>query len=361
MRAVIVPYVLSRAFVVVALGISRLVVDELAVVPRPLAVDQGLLAWDAAWYADIARGGYDAVAAEGLRFFPLVPLLARAVAWFPGVDTNLALLLVANLSAFGLGFVLYRLAWFERHDDAFARRAVWLVYLAPPAFVLVMGYSEATFMLLAAVVLLALRQQRWWVAAFAGLLAGGCRPIGLLLAVPALVEAVQQRRALTGRDIAARVTAVVAPVLGCFAYLTWAVDRTDDFFAPFRIHEDPTRRGSVKFPVTNVVDTAQSFLDGGHNTAGMHLVTVALLAALLVVLGRRWPASYTCYAGAALLLSLTASNLDSLERYALSTLPFVLAIADVADTEARERVVLVAAAAGLVGASVLAFTGVIVP
>jgi hypothetical protein len=271
------------------------------------------------------------------------------------------LLLVANLSALGLGFVLYRLAWFERHDDAFARRAVWLVYLAPPAFVLVMGYAEATFMLLAAVVLLALRQQRWWVAAFAGLLAGGCRPIGLLLAVPALVEAVQQRRALTGRDIAARIAAVVAPILGCFAYLTWATDRTDDFFAPFRIHEDPMRRGSVKFPVTNVIDTAQRFLDGGHNTAGMHLITVALLAALLVVLARRWPASYTCYAGAALLLALTASNLDSLERYALSTLPFVLAIADVADTEAREGVVLVTAAAGLVGASVLAFTGVIVP
>ena len=79
------------------------------------------------------------------------------------------------------------------------------------------------------------------------------------------------------------------------------------------------------------------------------------------MLGRRWPASYTCYAGAALVLALTASNLDSLERYALSTLPFVLALADVADTEARERVVLVVAAAGLVGASVLAFTGVIVP
>ena len=123
----------------------------------------------------------------------------------------------------------------------------------------------------------------------------------------------------------------------------------------------PSRRGSDRFPVTNVIDDARDFSSGDHDTARLHLLTIAVCIALLVVLARRWPASYTLYAASALLLALTARNLDSLERYMLSTVPFVLALADVVDTEGRERVALVLAAAGLVAAAALAFTGSLVP
>ncbi len=352
-RIVLVPYVISRVLVIATLGVTREVVRDLATITDPIQVGQGLHAWDAAFYAAIARGGYDAVPAEGLRFFPLFPLLARTAAIVPGVNADLAVVLVANLCALVLGFVLYRLAFFERGDEVFARRAVWLLYLVPPAFVLVMGYAEATFMLLAVVVLLAIRRSQWLVAAGAALLAGACRPVGLLLVVPILVEALRNRRTLTGTDVAARVAAVVAPVAGCFAYLSWAADRTRSFLEPLRIQEDPSRRGSARFPVTNVIDVARDFSTGDHDTAGVHLLTIAVCIALLVVLARRWPASYTLYAASALVLALTARNLDSLERYMLSTAPFVLALADVVDTESRERVVLVLAAAGLVAAAAL--------
>ncbi|MCZ7536545.1 MAG: hypothetical protein M5T61_12010 [Acidimicrobiia bacterium] len=86
-----------------------------------------------------------------------------------------------------------------------------------------------------------------------------------------------------------------------------------------------------------------------------------MLGALVVVLVQRWPASYSAYAAASLLLGLTASNLDSLERYSLSTFPFLLAVAGLCDREAVERTVVTLSAAGLVGASVLAFSGVLVP
>ena len=61
------------------------------------------------------------------------------------------------------------------------------------------------------------------------------------------------------------------------------------------------------------------------------------------------------------MVALSSRNLDSLERYGLATLPFVLAGADVIADPGRERVVLTLAAAGLVLASLLAFTGVLVP
>ena len=101
--------------------------------------------------------GYGGVAKVGLRFFPLFPLIARAVSWLPGVSAGAAVLLVANLSALAVGCSLYELAsGVKERDHDLARRAVWIVYLAPTAFVLVMGYAEATLMTATLVALLAL-------------------------------------------------------------------------------------------------------------------------------------------------------------------------------------------------------------
>ena len=186
-RAVIVPYLASRFIVLATLVTTRHMFTTLRIA-QPVETRGGLLSWDAAWYRDIARGGYDAVAREGLRFFPLFPLLGRAVSWVPGIGASNAVLIVANLSALALGYVLYLLVMHERDDPALARRAVWLVYLVPPSFVLVMGYAEATFMTAAAIVLLTLRTRRWWIAAAVAFAAGLVRPVGALLAVPAAVE-----------------------------------------------------------------------------------------------------------------------------------------------------------------------------
>ena len=56
--------------------------------------------------------------------------------------------------------------------------AAWLTALAPPAFVLVMGYSEPLFLCLVVAAFLWMRQGRWWSVAGAGFLAGLTRPVG---------------------------------------------------------------------------------------------------------------------------------------------------------------------------------------
>src|SRR5258708_1441519 len=124
----------------------------------------------------------------------------------------------------------------ERDGPELARRAVGLVYLAPPAFVLVMGYAEATFMTFAVLSLLGLRSRRWWLATVAGFLAGVTRPVGVLLAVPAVVEGWQRRDPKAGGPPA-------APVGGVVTYLAWAAPRPPRFWVPVRAHQDPTRRG----------------------------------------------------------------------------------------------------------------------
>ena len=352
-RAVLVPYVVSRVVVLGALETIRHIVStrHFAV---PLETHSGLLAWDASWYRDIARSGYDGVASEGLRFFPVFPLLGRAVAWLPGVTSGAGIVFVANASALALGFVLHRLVLHERDDPDLARRAVWLVYLLPPAFVLVMGYAEATFITFAAVVLLGLRSRRWWLAAVFGFLAGLTRPVGVLLAVPAAVEGWQRRDVKSAAPVA-------APVLGLLTYLVWAARRTHDFWYPLRAQQDPTRRGHWVDTVRAVAHNMRELFVGDHVSAGVHAVSAIVLVGLLVVVARRWPVSFAVYAGVALVVALSSRNLDSLERYGLSTVPFVLAAGDLVAEPGRERVVLGLAAAGLVAASMLAFTGVLVP
>src|SRR5436305_10084451 len=135
----------------------------------------------------------------------------------------------------------------ERHGDVVARRAVYLVYLVPPAFVLVMGYAEALFMTLTAVALMTMRARRWWAAALVAFLAALTRPVGILLAVPALVEAIRTR----DRSPAA-ISAIVAPAAGAFAYLAWTARRTHDLLYPIRVQQDPTKRGQWVDPVRAV-------------------------------------------------------------------------------------------------------------
>jgi hypothetical protein len=358
---VLPPWALARVAVGGSLALVRHVLTELNVVPRPIQAGQGLFAWDGAFYADIARSGYDAVPRAGLRFFPLFPLLGRAVAVLPGVDTDLALLIVVAIASLVFSVGCYELAVHETGDRDLARRAVWLAALAPPAFVLVMGYAEAPLMALAVVTALAVRKQRFALAAVCGYLAGLTRPVGAILAVFVVVEIVTTWRTRPRGGRALQVVAAIAPAAGLFTYLVWVQQRVHEgFFYAFHIQESPRLRGRTVNPATNLVDSTRELFTGDRFGPGMHAVTALVLIVLLVVLVRRWPWPYTAYAAATLAVAMTASNLDSLERYALSTFPFVLAAATLV-RPAWERVVWFACGAGLVALSVLAFTGTYVP
>jgi hypothetical protein len=361
-RAVVPPFVMSRLIVLLSLVVTRHVLRVGALHRRlPIQARLGLVSWDASWYRDIAHAGYDGVPKVGLRFFPLFPEVARAVAWLPGVSAAFAVVLVANACALAAGFLLYELILREGRGIALARRSVWILYLAPSAFVLVMGYAESLLVVAALVALIALRNRAWWVAAVAGVVAGLTRPVGLLLVVPALFEVYRARRDTGDRRIAGMVSAVLAPAAGTFAYLVWAEHRTGDFFYPFRVQQRSTTRGGWIDPVRAVWRAAHVFGAGDHLSAGIHIVTAVLLVVLIFVLWRRWPASFTAYALAAAFVGLSARNLDSLERYSFSTVPFVVAAADLTGGGTRERIVLSALGALLVIGSVLAFSGVLVP
>ncbi|MDQ1467241.1 MAG: hypothetical protein QOH10_1656, partial [Actinomycetota bacterium] len=232
------------------------------------------------------------------------------------------------------------------------------------AFVFVMGYAESLLCALALATFLGLRREHWWWAAAAGFAAGLCRPVGVLLVLPALVEAIRATRRRRGRERERRIApmiATIAPAAGLATYLLWARDRTDDLFLVLRLQNARNLRGGTASPFTSVGHAFHELVSGDRVGYGLHAVTAVVVVVLLVVIGRRLPFSYTVYAAASVLVALCARNLDSVERYSLSTFPLAIGAAMVLRRPALERTLLLLVSGGLVAASILAFTGALVP
>lgn len=360
LRLAAMPWLVSRVLVVASLGAARHLVDHLGTVRRPIALRQGLLGWDAAFYGDIARGGYSAVTRDGLRFFPLLPLAGRVVGLLPFVDARGGVVVVANLSALIAATLLVRVVTIETGDRALAARSAAVLLLAPHAFVFVMGYAESLLCALALAVFLGLRREHWWWAAVAGFAAGLCRPVGIILVLPAVVEAIQAAR----RDRRLRVApviAVIAPVAGLATYLLWVRDRTGDLFLVLRLQNAANLRGGTVSPVTSVGHAFHELLSGDRVGYGLHAITAVVVVGLVVVVARRLPLSYAVYAGGSVIVALCARNLDSVERYSLSTFPLAIGAAVLLRRPALERAALLLLTGALVAAAILAFTGSLVP
>lgn len=356
------PWLLARVLVTLAaLGAGLLYLQEPGWGHALVGHDRGLMSWDADWYLRIAAGGYRSLPLEGLRYFPLFPLAARDLAGLLGGATKLALLAIANSFAVVLAVLLYKLVMEEKEDPALARRVAWLAALAPPAFVLVMGYTEPLAMTFAVWAFLSMRRGRWWQAAAAGLLAGLVRPTGLLLVVPLLIEARRDIALAIPSKIAARSAAILAPLVGTGLYLAWAGSAYNDPFLPLTVQQRSDARGGFQDPLVTFWHAAQDLFAHARVDQGLHLLWVALFIYLIVLSFRHWPASYGAYAVVGFLQAVSTSNLNSLERYCFGTFPVILAAAYACRSKTSERTLIVGSAALLTAYATAAFISGYVP
>ncbi|HEX2850829.1 MAG TPA: mannosyltransferase family protein [Acidimicrobiales bacterium] len=357
--APVVSWVTARLVVGAALAFSHFLATRMGTHDPLGRGPTGLLGWDAEWYLRIAMHGYAGSAPEAMRFFPLLPLLAKPLAWIAG--PRLALLAVTNVASLVAGVLLHRLALLETGDRRLADRAAWLIALLPPAFVLVMGYAESLMLVLSIGAFLAMRSDRWHWAVVAGFLGGLTRPLGVLLVLPAGWEAWRGWSAAPPRDRARRVAAVASPVAGLAVYLLWSWAAVGDALRPLRLQQDASRRGGFANPFGRLAHAGSDLLSGRDLGSGLHLPWAILFVGLLVVLYRRWPASYALFATVIVAVAVSASNLDSLERYGLSAFPLALALADLVRPPWAERAVFALAASGMAIYATLAFLGAYVP
>lgn len=352
-------WLVARALVGVGYVLALWIAQRYFPTGQPPQLHEGLLVWDGNYYRDIATVGYGALPVGALRFFPLYPLLARALDVVLLGHVNLALLLISNGCALALAVVLRRLVLLETDDEDLARRAVWLTALFPSAFVLALAYAEALFLLLALLTFWGIRRERWLLAAACGFLAALTRPVGFLLIAPVVVEALRRRRGVGVGEWAQRALAAVAPGLGIGLYLFW-IDRTyGDPLLPFTAQSD--LRGQGANPLVRLVQGIGDLFGPERFRDGLHIPFAIAFLLLLIVVFRRWPVSYGVFAAAMLYAALSATNLNSVERYGLNGFPLILGLASITTRPRVERVVVVVSGGGLASLAALAWLGVYVP
>ena len=354
-------WITARVIVLGVIPFAHFIYNHTHVQAPSLDLHQGLLAWDGQWYEGIAKHGYAGIPRTGVRFFPLYPFASRGLAFVFAHRYDVALLLLANLPALLFGALLVRLVRREGGDEGSASRAAWFVALVPSAFVLVFAYSEAIAGCLAVATFLALRSKRWWSAAAAGFLSGLTRPSGALLAVPAMVEAARDLRGAPARDIVGRLAAIGAPVAGVGVYLGWVGLRFGHAMLPIQIQQRVWLRGSSVNPVLSFFRAGRDALKGHFGGNGIHFPLLVVAVVLVVVVCRRWPASYGAYAVVTLVVAVSASRLGSAERYIFTTFPFVLAIVSLTRSRRIETGALVVSGACMAGFATLALLGAYVP
>jgi hypothetical protein len=357
LRAALPGWVAARVLVAIAWVASLWWTDHMRDGMRLDASKQGLFGWDGAFYRTIADLGYPSVGRGGVRFFPVLPLVARGLGALVA-SPSFWLLVIANLAALLAAALVHRLCLVEGLGRPAAARTATLLSLVPPSFVLVWAYAESLFLVLAIGAFLALRRERWWLAAVLGAVCALTRPTGAVLALPALIEAARGWRAARPAELLPRAAAVAGPLLGAASFLWWSQSVYDDWQLPLRVQDE--LRGGLVNPLVRI---AEAGVDLAHfDVHGLHFPFAIAMIALCVVAARRLPASYAAFAGAIVLIAVSAQNLNSIERYGLDAFPLVLALALVASApRTRTNTVVAVCSAGLVGLATLAWLGEYVP
>ena len=147
--------------------------------------------WDALWYQQIAVHGYHA--GDGtVAFFPLYPLLSRAVSLPLLGHVVLAELLVSSGAFLAGMWLLYLVARLDVGPIA-ARLTVLLAAFFPVGFFWLAPYTESLYLTLTLAAFWYARHSRPWIAGLAGLAAALTRAQGAILVLPLAFLYVRQR------------------------------------------------------------------------------------------------------------------------------------------------------------------------
>jgi hypothetical protein len=180
----------SRLVVVWAIYIAaRIVLPQQGVPFDSTSWYRYLLRWDSNWYATIVNEGYkyngNDLVQQSVAFYPLYPLIAKALTIWLGIDGLLALLVVANVSALASVLLLVK---YVRHDhgDEVALLTIAFLSFFPTSLFLSTGYTESLTLLLILCCFILLKREQFILAAvFAGF-ASATRSTGLVL-LPVIV------------------------------------------------------------------------------------------------------------------------------------------------------------------------------
>lgn len=331
--------------------------------------------WDAVHYQTIALHGYDQRPLTA--FFPLYPLMIRALHWVgvPAPDAALALSWAATVAAAAVLVHLARDCFGLERWSAVVVLALW----SPASFFFFTGYPEPFELLLLAVVLAFVASRRFAAAAVAAGVASALAPFGAFFVVPVVVGMVQSGlagpRDHPGRTIwrlGARLAgAVVVSEIGVAAYSAylWAAFGSPTTFISSQSGWNRVLTYPLHSLIWPIVRTLSGQLVGDPRYNGnvvttdaidiaVALAAIAAFAVLVVAVVRRGGRSSVLLPGTVLLgLSLLFELSDApagglspeaLARHVAVVVPVFVAGASIRRSESLAGLVAVSAVLGAV-------------
>ena len=142
--------------------------------------------WDSFWYTSISQHGYNFSDSKNssIAFFPLYPMVIRAVHFVSHWKENKISFGLNILFAFLATLYLYRLAKLD-YDEKKSLAVVAVFLFFPPAYFFLAGYPDGLFALVAIVSFYFARKKNWALAGIAAGLLALTKPYGILI-FPAL-------------------------------------------------------------------------------------------------------------------------------------------------------------------------------
>jgi Gpi18-like mannosyltransferase len=325
------------AFLITRLGIAAVayfstpIMADSNISPYHIRPDNTLLdvfgsRWDAGFYLSIADEGYqyEGVTFPSVAFFPLYPMLLRAVRFVTG-DPLWAGLILSNLALLAAVILLYRLTILEG-DASTAERTVWYLLIFPASFFGSAIYTEALFLLLAVAVLYLARKDRWWAAGLVSVLAALTRLVGVILAPMLALEWWQRRRKALVEGVqppgwGSLITTLLAP-LGTLAYMLYLKFSFGDPLA--FMHASQAWSRQPRSPIVMVTELftrpvqgwGMALADGAlplDNWADLGFVLFFIALGIVLLFQRRWSEGAFVLMGA--MIPLSSGLLMSQRRY----------------------------------------------
>lgn len=362
LRTGLLAYLFSRVLVAVGVGVA---VAAQAVWSRwngeepvggATALVQVLDSWDGHWYLDVVRDGYPHSIMENVTyfvpdaraaFFPLYPMIVRAIDWLiPGGPVSVSLLVNFVL---GATFVVLLGATARTFFDLeTARKAMIIGAFFPGSFVLSWAYSEAVLLTIAALCLMALHRRQWLLAGLLAALGTAARPNGIALvaacAVAALVAIAKDR------EWRSLVAPALAPI-GFVGFMAFLRHHTDEDWAWFRVQREAWKEGT-SFGATAVQKTLEFFVDPFSSpTSALTAASVGAMALALWAARRyKLPLHYMAYSLTVLVLMLAPATVTARPRFLYTAFPLIIPVARALrdDKEKWWPVTVIALAVGLV-------------
>jgi len=273
------------------------------------------LRFDTVWYLDIASEGYQDP--HGVVFYPLYPMLIRALSWL-GLPPLAAALIV---SRFALVFLLWGLLLLLEMDLTVreARIATALMLVWPSGFMLFAAYPDSLMLALVVWAFWLARNQRWWPAALCAALASATKAAGAAAVLGLIVMCIRDRQWRPGPLGVAGAGVMLYPAALWISGLPQPAQMYSQYWLT-----------TPSWPWDTLWAALRGAVQGGDAVLRFDLFFLLLVS--FVVWRQRIHPAYAVYSAALLLLFLTKKTdplLQSTMRYLLAVFPLFAGLARV--------------------------------